>query len=1100
MSVKRLGSKLNFLPVLLFLWYTVPVVAQTFSLQFPEELLSARLKKISEKSGNTILADERLIGNTRVPELKMEKATVEQMITRSLEKTPFTFSKSSATSYVIIRTGGNTAPKGAPGEVKGRVVETETSEPLPGATVKLTDTSYGAITNAEGYYTLPRVPSGKYTMEISYIGFSTARQQVQIVAGRANTYDVKMSADGEMLNEVTVSAVRKQRGSVPHMTEKLLVNEMKQLSVVASGISSEQISKTADRNAAQAVAKVSGVSLVDDKFVIIRGLNPRYNLTYLNDNVAPSTETNSRSFALDLIPSRVIDKIVVYKSPSPENQADATGGVIKVYTKDAKTVRHLDLEFQLGYRSGTTFKSDFLTYKGGKTDFLGFDDGTRALPSSVPKYGSLVKAQLTPSQYVKTFNSTLSYGKKTALPNMQLTINYYDAWNVFGKTLSILTSLSYKNDNQKQSVYKQEGAPYRSVEATDKISYNNRNTNTVQLNLLQNFTLTFNENNRMFFKNFLLQQGIDAVVDRISHPTFQGNQNNNRNKDITLSYNERFLYAGNLGGEHFFSKNKHHLQWNAGYTFSKQETPDQRVMRFKGIKEADAFGSPELLWIARGYNPKSSDDLDETPLSLGIISRLWSRNSEGVYNGSLDYTFKPTEWLSIKMGTFHQWKKRELYRRVYTVHEGNVDPSSSFYNRFKNNYVDVNLVRFRLENLNDIWTDNYLNDNYTGLYVLDRTSGSDMYEGTEQNNASYLALTLTPKKWIEIHGGLRYEYNRQKIGAATPPTGGIGTVLSINKPILVDHAAALWLPSINLSFKPSEKWIFRVAYGKTVNRTEFREVSPFKELDFENNTVLQGNPDLVSANVENYDLRLEFYPNINKGDAITVGAFYKDIQNPIERINTSNRVLGEFPSISYQNATSARVSGLEFEVRKSLDFIPGGLFRNISFAGNLSIIRSKAKFDNNNKDFLIKKRPLQGQAPYLLNTGLYYDNAGLGSKIAVIYNYVSESIYAAGKGEKYNDFIKGSEYRGSLIELPRHLLDFSYTQRIGKGLQLKFAIQNILNAKTELAEDFNFTNKYEHLVVIPSTEVGHLITYEGDNIASSYRPGRLFNLSISYSF
>jgi len=264
------------------------------------------------------------------------------------------------------------------------------------------------------------------------------------------------------------------------------------------------------------------------------------------------------------------------KSPSPDNQADATGGVIKIYTKDARAVKHFDLELQLGYRPGTTLNSDFLTYNGGKLDWLGFDDGTRALPSTVPKYGSLLLADMKPSEYAKAFNPTLAYGKKTPLPNMQLTANYYDAWNVFGKPLSILTSLSYKNENLKADIYRQQGNGYESTESKDKMGDDNRNTNTVQTNLMQNFTYTLNENNLVSVKNFLLLQGIDATVIRNSQNTVNlvsTNESYSRNKDISLTYNQRFLYAGNLGGIHKFDKERHILSWNLGYTFSQLETP-----------------------------------------------------------------------------------------------------------------------------------------------------------------------------------------------------------------------------------------------------------------------------------------------------------------------------------------------------------------------------------------------------------------------------------------------------------------------------------------------------------------------------------------------
>ncbi|WP_257668717.1 TonB-dependent receptor [Parapedobacter tibetensis] len=977
------------------------------------------------------------------------------------------------------------------GTLKGRIVEFETSQPLPGASVLIVKLKKGAQSDENGYYHLTGIPAGKYTLQVSFVSYTTESVSVSVRAASESTYDVRLQGDNT-LGEVVINAIGKTRRPVAHTSERQLISEIKNLNVVASGISSEQISKSADRNAAQAVQRVAGVSIVDDKFVIVRGLNPRYNLTYLNDNVAPSTEMNNRNFALDLLPSRIIDKILVYKSPSPENQADATGGVIKIYTKDAKAVKHFDIEFQLGHRPGTSFNNDFLAYNGGKFDFLGFDDGTRALPSVLPSYGSLLLADLKPSEYAEAFNSTLYYGKKTALPNMQVTANYYNAFRLFDRTLSSLTSFSYKNDNQKYDQYRQEGTRGRSVGSTDRTGTDDRNTNTAQLNLLQNFTLSLNERHKLFFKNFLLQQGLDATVVRVSHPTFQDAQSADRNKDITLSYSQRFLYAGNLGGNHTFGKDSHRLEWNAGYTYSQQETPDQRVIRLRGMIPEIAMGDADIQWWARGYSPNSSEDLNTIPLSLGIISRLWSRNNEGIYNGALDYTYKPATWAVINVGTFQQWKKRTLSRRIYTLHGGNVDPARSGLDaRNSHQWVDANLVRFRESQLPDVWSSNYLNDDYTGLYVADRTTGSDMYVGTEQNNAGYVALTLTPYPWIEVHGGVRYEYNRQKIGAAIPSESRLS--IPVSQPILTDHIDSEWLPSVNIAYKPSDQWVVRAAYGKTVNRTEFREVSPFRELDFENNTQLSGNPSLVSAKAENYDFRVEFYPDMDKGDAISVGAFYKEITDPIERVNNSNRVVGMFPSISFDNATSATLRGLEVEVRKSL-------FRNLSVIANGSIINSEVRYEDlSQTSVMIGERPLQGQAPYLLNAGLYYDNAGWGTRIAAIYNYVAENIYAVGLGDRSNPLIVGSENRGSLLELPRQLLDFSATQRIGDGLQLKFTVQNLLDRQIEVAEDWNRSNQYEPLVELPSAQ-GALPVNEGDNIASSYRPGRYFNLALSYSF
>lgn len=990
-----------------------------------------------------------------------------------------------------------------PGTIKGRIVEFETSQPLPGASVYIVELKKGTQSDNDGYYRFTDIPGGKYTIQVSYISYTTEKLSITAHPGKETSYNVKMQGSNA-LQEVVVSSIRKSRAPVAHTTERQVLEEVKSASIVVSAISSEQISKSADRNAAEAVQKVAGVTIADDKFVVVRGLNQRYNLTYLNDNVAPSTEIYSRAFALDLIPSRIIDRIMVYKSVGPESLADATGGVIKIYTKDATTVKHFDVEFQLGVRPGTTFNNNFLTYQGGKLDFLGIDDGTRKLPSSMPGYDQLKLAQMPPSDYAKTFNPTLTYQRTTAMPNMQITANYYNAFRIGGKTLSSLTSLSYKNEALKVQATRQEGYPEIAWSSTDKRGSEDRNLQTAQLNLLQNFTLKLRDSSTLSFKNFVLQQGQDATIIRYSQSYGSLVGANSMNKDNILSFNQRFLYAGNLGGTHYSHAGKHKLQWNAGYTFSRQSTPDQRVIRLTTPLYANAIGDTTLQWRGRGQNLEFADSYDPTPSKLGMISRLWMRNSEGNYNAAADYTYKWKPWLSFRAGTFQQWKERQLYRRIYTVHEGDVtNPDNIYFQPGTGHYLDPLLVRFREQDLANVWSGAYLSDDYIGLRVFDRTSGSDSYIGTEQNNSGYIAANFTPlSRLFEVYGGLRYEYNRQRIGAAIPKPAN--NPEDVNTPIYINNPMKTWLPSVNASWRPNESWVIRAAAGKTVNRTEFREVAPYQELDFQNNIVISGNPQLKSATINNYDFRVEFYPGKNaKGEILSAGLFYKELKNPIERINTSNRVLNDFPSVSYQNASSATIRGVELEINKKLDFIPGNFFRNLSFIGNLSLIKSETVNDTTNNASLTLvtgKRPLQGQAPYIVNAGLYYDNAAWGTKLAVIYNTSGQSIYAAGRGYRLNQFIDGPEFRGSLIELPRHLLDVSVTQRIVKSLQAKLSVQNLLDQSVRVAEDFNFSNKYEPLHDTDELDKYGKKRKDGDNISSQFSPGRYFVFNLSYSF
>lgn len=1083
-------------------------------LQLDQKTIAESLKAIEQKTGLAFCFYEEIINKqTAKVTLNIKQASVSEALTEVLRNTDLTY-KETPNCIVIEK---KAKPESTPnptsgfGSIKGRVVEAETSEPLPAANVVLVGTQLGVVTDVEGYYHFTKVPAGKYTLEVSYIGFQKTNIDVQVTASKTATYDVKMSGDATALSEVTVSAIRKQRSSVPHMTEKVLVQEIKALQVVASGISSEQISKSADRNAAQAVQRVSGVSIVDDKFVIVRGLNQRYNLTYLNDVVAPSTEVYSRSFALDLIPSRIIDRILVLKSSGSEHQADATGGVVKIYTKDAQTVKHFDIEVQGAIRSGSTFKK-ILTHKGGKWDWLGFDDGVRKLPSSVPGYGVLSQATISQAEYTQSFSPVLWHDQATAIPNAQITANYYNAFPIGGKMLSMLTSLSYKNENQHSDVYQQQGLLY-SFNANDKITYDNRNTETAQINLLQNFSYKLGENSHIRFNNFILQQGIKTSTSRLSHP--HSDSYYTLNKDNILSYAQRFLYAGNLGGDHSLVNGKHKLKWNIGYNYTRQETPDQRVIRYSTTVSDRAVGDNNLQWIAR-VRQGDAEKADVIGVQLGSISRTWMRNDDDLYNFSADYTFKWNKWLSLHAGTFHVFKRRKFYRRIFTVNEGdltgNIGVDAGTLPGHSGAFIDPAIIAFNELDIRNVWSTAYLREDGSGIKVFDRTSGSDAYVGTEQNNSGYVSFSLTPFNGkLEIYGGMRAEYNRQRIGAAIPSKPSPPYAPNINEPILVDYSKLDWFPSVNISWRPDERFVVRGGYSKTINRPEFRETSPFEEINYDDNQIIQGNPNLIPSLAQNYNLRIEFYPKNANGESFSAGVFYKKLDNPIERINSSIRHNSDGKrintTISYENADNASIKGIELEARKSFDFIPTSFFRNLSLIANLSLIESDVLKETENKTTNEKtttiKRALQGQAPYIINAGLYYDNAGIGSKISLIYNIVGTRIYAASPANSGADIPGvGAEYRGSLMELTRHGLDLSFTQRVGKGLQLKFAVQNLLDKPVEMAEDYNqnYTYEKEFMRETVGTDGETMMVKDGDNIASRFKPGRYFSLSLSYSF
>lgn len=283
-----------------------------------DEPVAERLKKKIEIPTSSATVDDILLLLHRSLQLTWEQ--IGNSIVLSLEPAPVKRQPASS------------------GSIKGRVVDFETTQPLPGATITVQETGRSVLSDDRGYYVLTDLSAGVYTLTVTYAGYQkNYLPSLRVDSSRQQVLDIRMQT-GNSLSEVEVRSDAHRINAVTHTTDRQLIREIRSANTVLTGISSEQISKSADRNAAQVVQRSAGITIKDDKFPIVRGMDTRYNVIYLNDNIAPSTELYSRTFALDLIPSRIIDRVLVYKSPSPEIYGDMSGGAIKIYTKDAKQI------------------------------------------------------------------------------------------------------------------------------------------------------------------------------------------------------------------------------------------------------------------------------------------------------------------------------------------------------------------------------------------------------------------------------------------------------------------------------------------------------------------------------------------------------------------------------------------------------------------------------------------------------------------------------------------------------------------------------------------------------------------------------------------
>lgn len=1120
----RSGKGLLLLFMVMFLVSGTGLFAQSqvqpkVSISFQKQPLGLALRQLQQLSKYSIAFTEADVKAYEVPAQSFTDAPVVRILQALLKNTSLQLKETG--EYLVIVPGSKPSDRPVAaklsGALRGRVVDFETAQPLAGATVQLSGRAQGTVANDKGYYSFNNIAAGTYTLEVSYSGYQrNTFPDITIESGRTAVYDVKMLAGGS-LQEVVVDASSRRIKAVSFSTDKQLIGEIRNASAVVSGISNEQITKTADRNAAEVVKRISGVTVTDDRFIVVRGMNQRYNITYVNNNIAPSTELYSRAFAYDLLPTSIIDRILVYKSPTAELFGDYAGGAVKVFTKNAKPVRHLDIGLQLSYREGTTGKQ-LMRYNGGKLDWLGFDDGKRKLPSNMGSMNDgsgLINLQPL-AEKIKGFNPDFKLYQQRALPDMQFYVNFFDNWKIGKWRLYDLTSLTYQLDNRNYELYRQTGGTHRKLidpyTDHDRIGIEQQATQIARINLLQNFTLRINKLHSVAFQNFLMNEGRDMVSSTLRMNNSPSWATDEQTKVVQYSFQQRALYTGNLNGYHFLSADSTlFANWSLGYTWYLDKRPDQRRMNYHATYLS--FGGGNIETEPKEWRWKAAGSNMGTPVSIlnGMLSRFFQDSKQQTYTAAVDLGMSLLKQLQLKAGAYNLYRTRTVARRYFKVNRFGVQGKPYFNTDEAAEASDPSrtnqqIVHWRETDLHEIWSSRFFRNDGSGLELYDASTPIDAYVGSEQNNSGYFMTDWHPfNKKLVVNAGVRIEYNRQRVSAAISSGGLIF-------PVSADLEKTNVLPSVNISFAPVKRLTIRAGYGRTVNRPDFKELSPFADRDYTNLEEISGNPQLVSATIDNYDFRLEWYPrSAAQNELFNVGVFYKRIQNPIERYRNekNNFDIYGYTSISFNNPDEAKVYGIEAEIRKSLSFIPGNIFKQLSLNVNGAWIKSEVSNKDNvptSPDQLgtFSGRALQGQAPYVVNAGLYYENAASGTKIGVIYNVSGTSIYAVSVRNKNNMKEEpGLEpavlsIRPSILELPRHLFDLSASQRLYKSLQVRFTVQNLLDKAYQLAEDNNDNGKYEKEIMI-TNEAGTRFG-ERDNIFLRYNTGRFYNLSFTYSF
>lgn len=883
-------------------------------------------------------------------------------------------------------------------KVEGKVTDAKTGSPLIGASVTVDGARAGVATDIEGRFVLTISLGKKHTITITSVGYKTKEiSGVEAVANTVSYLDISMETANKEEEVVVIKTTPKKE------TTSALIAYQRNAPVVAQVVSAEAIRRSPDKNTGEVLKRVPGTSIQEGKYLVVRGLADRYNQAMLNGILLSSTEPDRKTFSFDILPSSIIDNIIINKAFIPELPGEWAGGLVQVNTKDVPARNFFNVSIGTGFNTNTIGK-DFYTYKGSNTDFLGFDNGFRALPVDLPTKAAF--AQLSAEDkiaYAKEFKNIWTADKKgsNVLPalNKSLAFNFGVNKNLGGNNrlaavFAVNYNLSYKRQDYHNQVY-----TVQNDVANASFDYDNEKySQDVLTGALANFTLQLGSNNKIAIKNLLNVNTTNYYTTRAGYDFDAGEGI----KATELAFKANTFFNTQITGDHNLAKYKARFHWFGSFNILDQYVPDQRRLEY--IQEDPS--NPNSNYIANIGGSNSSQKSG---------SRYYGFLSDYNYTagGDLSHDFfiggvKQT----VKGGYFFQVKDRLFDSRPFSIYL----PSEN-----------IALRRLPADQL--FAAENFGNGSDNKFAFSELSGNSYRYVANSILNAGFLQFDNEFAKKFRVVWGLRVEDFDQVVGS-----------LKKSDPRHVYSKVTDFLPGVNATYKLDNLTNVRLSASQTVIRPEFRELSTFSFYDFDLGASVVGNAGLGRTKATNFDLRYEIYPR--GGELFTVGFFYKYFDKPIEAyFNPSS---GGASTYNYLNAKEANSFGAELEFRKKLDFSQA--LKNFTVQGNFSYIYNRvAKIGND------EERPMQGQSPYLINAAVQYDVEKLGLNTTLLFNQIGRRIRFVGGGDQ-----------PAIWENPRPVLDFQITKKIihGKG-ELKLNVADIINKKAIFYTDLNQNKKYD---------------------------------------
>ena len=865
------------------------------------------------------------------------------------------------------------------GRIVGRVVDVATGLALTDVGVQVVGTTIGAMTGVDGRYALNNVPSGTVTLHVRRIGFQPKTVTGLLLdPGATVEQDLSLGAATVTLTATVVTAAA-EKGSVSRA-----LDEQRSAAAIVNSTTAEQIARSPDGNAAQAVQRVSGVTVQDGKYVFVRGLGERYTITTLNGARVPSPEPEKRVVPLDLFPASLIEAITTSKTFTPDQPGDFSGAAVNIRTREFPAERTMHVSVGMGYNSAATGRSILRAPMVG-SEWLGFAGSERTIPGLIARGVGGVQPGGPTNAALRSLRNVWTPARGTGAPasSFGMTIGGEDP--IFGHRVGYVASTTYTygetvNADERWVVPRADGrggaAPLSSYRGESGRA-------SVLWGGLLNVSTWAGSHTRISLNSSYNRSADNEARRRVGFDEQYATE-----LDKTrLSLIERSVLANQLRLEHAIGA-RHALDWSLSRSEVSRAEPDR---------------SDIVYWLEGGRRVWKGGANDATRSFADLNERDWSAAA------NYRWGFGPSLLSTVKAGAYARRVARHSDMQAFDILNQRLDlpEREQTPERILIGYTagaDTNLL-------------------------LSSSSFGGRYDAGEDVVAGYLMTDMTvpilPR--LRVIAGARIE--RSAIDVRSFDAQGT--------PAAVDTTYTDVLPSLSMSWSLSETQNLRASATRTLARPDFRELSPVAYADIGGENEERGNPALHRTLIENYDLRWEWYPS--PAEVLSVGVFAKRFDEPIERVY---RATTGFPTIGYTNAAGARNYGAELDARKSLAML-GAWAAPLTLFANGTVMRSRIDVDDSLSAATNPERAMMGQAPWVINTGMTWASGARAYSATVLYNVVGRRITMAGIDPLPDTYEEARQLLDLSLQFPlpgrltgklnaRNLLDAPYVERTGE--------------------------------------------------------------------